>query len=156
MLPVSECQWRYLMVPKSRPGPSQVEPIINTHESRAGPRASVRTQTSSAGKALARRMRLSTCAWWRTFGRDNGALFSRHRQRTLSICLINPRFEPSFWGFEYALPHYPGDRRSTMISGSLPALEGLSAGHEVYLLDENVENIDWDSVRRRGRRSMTL
>ncbi len=66
--------------------------------------------------------------------------------RTLSICLINPRFEPSFWGFEYALPHYPGDRRSTMISGSLPALAGLSAGHEVYLLDENVEDIDWDSL----------
>lgn len=29
--------------------------------------------------------------------------------RTLSICLINPRFEPSYWGFEYALPMYPGN-----------------------------------------------
>ena len=36
--------------------------------------------------------------------------------RTLSICLINPRFEPSYLGFEYALPLYPGDKRSTMIS----------------------------------------
>ena len=39
--------------------------------------------------------------------------------KTLSICLINPRFEPSYWGFDYALPLYPGDKRSTMISGSL-------------------------------------
>ena len=22
-------------------------------------------------------------------------------KRTLSICLINPRFDPSYWGFEY-------------------------------------------------------
>ncbi|MCA8922547.1 MAG: DUF4070 domain-containing protein [Planctomycetes bacterium] len=64
----------------------------------------------------------------------------------LSICLINPRFEPSYWGFEYALPMYPGDRRSTMISGSLTTLAGLSAGHELYLMDENVEELDWDRL----------
>ena len=40
--------------------------------------------------------------------------------RKLSICLINPRFEPSYWGFEYALPLYPGEKWSTMISGVLP------------------------------------
>lgn len=45
--------------------------------------------------------------------------------RKLSICLINPRFEPSYWGFEYALPLYPGDKRSTMISGALPTLAAL-------------------------------
>jgi radical SAM superfamily enzyme YgiQ (UPF0313 family) len=67
-------------------------------------------------------------------------------KRRLSICLINPKFEPSYWGFEYALPHYPGDRRSTMISGSLPTLAGLSEGHDVYLLDENVEDIDWEAL----------
>ncbi len=66
--------------------------------------------------------------------------------RTLSICLINPRFEPSYWGFEYALALYPGDKRSTMISGSLPAVAGLSGDHHVVLLDENVEDIDWDSL----------
>ena len=67
--------------------------------------------------------------------------------RTLSICLINPRFEPSYWGFDFALPLYPGDKRSTMISGSLSAVAGLCGHHNVYLLDENVEEIDWDSLR---------
>lgn len=68
--------------------------------------------------------------------------------RTLSICLINPRFEPSYWGFDYALPLYPGNKRSTMISGSLPAVAGLCGDHHVDLLDENVEDIDWESLRR--------
>ncbi|HJZ90136.1 MAG TPA: B12-binding domain-containing radical SAM protein [Gemmataceae bacterium] len=67
--------------------------------------------------------------------------------RTLSICLINPRFEPSYWGFEFALPLYPGDKRSTMISGSLATVAGLSAPHRVRVLDENVEEIDWEALR---------
>jgi radical SAM superfamily enzyme YgiQ (UPF0313 family) len=68
-------------------------------------------------------------------------------KRTLSICLINPRFEPSYWGFEYALPLYPGDKRSTMTSGSLTTVAGLCGDHHVRLLDENVEEIDWESLR---------
>jgi radical SAM superfamily enzyme YgiQ (UPF0313 family) len=69
--------------------------------------------------------------------------------RVLSICIINPRFEPSYWGFDYALPLYPGDKRCTMISGALPTLAGLvPAGHEVVLLDENVEPIDFEALRR--------
>ncbi len=72
---------------------------------------------------------------------------TRPPARTLSICLINPRFEPSYWGFEYALPLYPGDKRSTMISGALPTLAALCGDHQVYLLDENVEDIDWESLR---------
>jgi len=68
--------------------------------------------------------------------------------RRLSICLINPRFEPSYWGFDFALPLYPGDKRSTMISGSLTAIAGLCGDHEVCLLDENVEDIDWESLRQ--------
>jgi radical SAM superfamily enzyme YgiQ (UPF0313 family) len=66
--------------------------------------------------------------------------------RTLKVCLINPEFEPSYWGFEYSLPMYPGDRRSTMINGALPTLAGLSAPHDVTILDENVEAIDWQQV----------
>jgi radical SAM superfamily enzyme YgiQ (UPF0313 family) len=66
--------------------------------------------------------------------------------RRLSICLINPRFEPSYWGFEYALPLYPGDKRSTMISGALPTVAALCGDHDVYVLDENVEEIDWDAL----------
>jgi radical SAM superfamily enzyme YgiQ (UPF0313 family) len=75
------------------------------------------------------------------------AVSGGHAARILSICLINPRFEPSYWGFEYALPLYPGDKRSTMISGSLSTVAGLCGDHQVYLLDENVEDIDWDSLR---------
>jgi radical SAM superfamily enzyme YgiQ (UPF0313 family) len=68
--------------------------------------------------------------------------------KALSICLINPRFEPSYWGFEFALPLYPGDKRSTMISGALPTLAALCGNHHVYLLDENVEDIDWEALRK--------
>jgi len=67
--------------------------------------------------------------------------------KTLSICLINPRFEPSYWGFDFALPLYPGDKRSTMISGSLPTVAGMCAHHAVTVIDENVEEIDWESLR---------
>jgi radical SAM superfamily enzyme YgiQ (UPF0313 family) len=69
--------------------------------------------------------------------------------KRLSICLINPKFEPSYWGFDYALPLYPGDKRCTMITGALPALAGLvPASHEVVLIDENVEDIDFESLPR--------
>jgi radical SAM superfamily enzyme YgiQ (UPF0313 family) len=66
----------------------------------------------------------------------------------LSICLINPRFEPSYWGFEYALPLYPGDRRSTMINGALPTVAALAGAHEIVVIDENVEEIEWDTLDR--------
>jgi radical SAM superfamily enzyme YgiQ (UPF0313 family) len=66
--------------------------------------------------------------------------------RTLKVCLVNPKFEPSYWGFEHSLPMYPGDRRSTMINGALPTLAGLSAPHDVTILDENVEDIDWNHL----------
>src|SRR3954453_19136150 len=69
--------------------------------------------------------------------------------RTLSICLVNPKFEPSYWGFDYALPLYPGEKRCTMIPGALPALAGLAPRKpEVLPLDENAEPIDFDALRR--------
>jgi radical SAM superfamily enzyme YgiQ (UPF0313 family) len=69
--------------------------------------------------------------------------------KQLSICLVNPKFEPSYWGFDYALPLYPGDKRCTMITGALPAVAGLvPAPHEVVLLDENIEDIDFERLRR--------
>ncbi len=64
--------------------------------------------------------------------------------KRLKVCLINPRFEPSYWGFDYALPLYPGNIKSTMIAGALPHLAGLIPNHEVCLIDENVETIDFD------------
>ena len=63
--------------------------------------------------------------------------------RRLKICLINPRFEPSYWGFDYALPLYPGRVKCTMVTGALPHLASLTPDHEVYILDENVEAIDF-------------
>jgi radical SAM superfamily enzyme YgiQ (UPF0313 family) len=73
---------------------------------------------------------------------------TRSAKPVLSICLINPRFEPSYWGFEYALPLYPGDRRSTMINGALPTVAALAGAHEIVLIDENVEEIDWGALDR--------
>ena len=66
--------------------------------------------------------------------------------KRLRICLINPKFEPSYWGFEYALPLYPGNKRSSMITGALPCLAGLVSDHEVRLVDENVEDIPWNEI----------
>jgi radical SAM superfamily enzyme YgiQ (UPF0313 family) len=67
--------------------------------------------------------------------------------KKLKICLINPKFEPSYWGFDYALPLYPGNRRCTMITGALPALAGLIPDHDCCLLDENVEDIDFEVLK---------
>jgi radical SAM superfamily enzyme YgiQ (UPF0313 family) len=68
--------------------------------------------------------------------------------KRLKVCLINPKFDPSYWGFDYALPLYPGNIKSTMITGALPHLAGLIPNHDVCLIDENVEAIDFDSLRR--------
>ena len=67
--------------------------------------------------------------------------------RRLKICLINPKFEPSYWGFDYALPLYPGNKKCTMTTGALAHLAGLVPDHEVYLLDENVEEIDFEFLK---------
>ena len=65
----------------------------------------------------------------------------------LSICLIYPRFEPSHYDFSHALEVYPGKKRCQMIVGSLPTLAGLiDRRHKVTLLDENLEDIDYDEM----------
>jgi len=70
------------------------------------------------------------------------------KPRSLSICLINPRFEPSFFGREYELPILPGDKRSVMLGCGLPLIAALvPQGHSIVILDENVEEIDFDSLR---------
>jgi len=71
-----------------------------------------------------------------------------YQGKRLKICLINPKFEPSYWGFDYALPLYPGNKKCTMVTGVLPHLAGLIPDHEVYLLDENVERIEFESLHR--------
>ncbi|WP_270732151.1 radical SAM protein [Shimia sp. Alg240-R146] len=69
--------------------------------------------------------------------------------KRLSICLIAPKFEPSYWGREYALPLLPGDKRAWTMPGVLTLLAGLlPATHEVVLIDESVEAIDFEALRR--------
>lgn len=61
------------------------------------------------------------------------------------ICLINPRFETSFWGLNHGLPLL--GKKSNMPVLALPVLAGLTpAEHEVVLIDENVQEIDFDEL----------
>jgi radical SAM superfamily enzyme YgiQ (UPF0313 family) len=63
------------------------------------------------------------------------------------IVLINPRFEMSYWGLEHALPLL--GKRANLPVACLPLLAALTPpGHDVTLLDENVEPIDFDRVAR--------
>src|SRR5512147_562121 len=59
------------------------------------------------------------------------------------IILINPRFEVSYWGLEHALP-FAGKRAAMPVAG-LPLLAALTPpGHCITLVDENVEEIDYE------------
>ncbi len=59
------------------------------------------------------------------------------------IVFINPRFEVSYWGMEYALPFL--GKRANLPVACLPLLAALSpAEHTVTIMDENVEPIDWE------------
>src|SRR5947209_4196548 len=63
------------------------------------------------------------------------------------IVLINPRFEVSYWGLEHALPLL--GKRANMPVACLPLLAALTPpGHTVTLIDENVEEIDYDRCAR--------
>jgi radical SAM superfamily enzyme YgiQ (UPF0313 family) len=63
------------------------------------------------------------------------------------IILINPRFEVSYWGLEHALPLL--GKRCNMPVACLPLLAALTPpGHSVTLLDENLDNIDFDRCAR--------
>ncbi|WP_246525766.1 radical SAM protein [Thalassovita aquimarina] len=65
----------------------------------------------------------------------------------MRIALINPRFEPNFWGFEHALPFLPGRRACYTVTAALPALAALSPDFcDVTLIDENVEDIPFDRL----------
>jgi radical SAM superfamily enzyme YgiQ (UPF0313 family) len=59
--------------------------------------------------------------------------------------LINPRFETSFWGLNHGLPLL--GKKANMPVLALPVLAGLTPPeHEVVLVDENVEEIDFDAL----------
>ncbi len=59
------------------------------------------------------------------------------------IVLITPRFEASYWGLEHALRLF--GKRANMPVSALPLLAALTpAEHKITLIDENVEDIDFD------------
>ena len=63
------------------------------------------------------------------------------------ICLINPRFPTSFWGLNHGLPLL--NKKSNMPVLALPVLAGLTPPeHEVTCIDENIEDIDFDSLKQ--------
>jgi radical SAM superfamily enzyme YgiQ (UPF0313 family) len=68
-------------------------------------------------------------------------------ERGADIVFVNPRFEASYWGLEYALPLF--GKRSAMPVASLPLLAALTPPeHRVSILDENVEPLDVDRIAR--------
>ena len=61
------------------------------------------------------------------------------------IVLINPRFEVSFWGMEHAMPLF--GKKANLPVACLPLLAALTpTGHNVTLLDENVEPLDFERL----------
>ncbi len=62
------------------------------------------------------------------------------------ICLINPKFPTSFWGLNHGLPLL--GKKSNMPVLALPVLAGLTPSeHEIVLIDENVQEIDFDALK---------
>src|SRR5215472_14709854 len=73
----------------------------------------------------------------------------RHARRgdMADIVLINPRFEISYWGLEHAVPFLGA--KATMPVANLPLLAALTPpGHNLTLVDENVEPIDFARCAR--------
>lgn len=61
------------------------------------------------------------------------------------IALINPRFGTSYWGMEYVMP-IVGKKANVPVS-ALPLIAALTPKHhEVILVDENVEAVDFDRL----------
>jgi len=61
------------------------------------------------------------------------------------IAIINPMFETSFWGLEHSAPLM--GKKATLPVACLPLIAALTPKkHNVTLIDENVEPIDWELV----------
>ena len=67
--------------------------------------------------------------------------------RIADIVIINPRFDVSYWGLEYAMPFLGA--KTVLPVASLPLLAALTPlKRAVTLIDENVEPIDFDRCAR--------
>ena len=70
------------------------------------------------------------------------------------IVIINPRFDPTFWNLHYALPII--GLKSVNTTGCLSLLAALTPpDHEIVVVDENVEDIDFDQCARADIVAMT-
>src|SRR5437763_8883478 len=63
------------------------------------------------------------------------------------IVLINPRFHPTYWGMDYALPFF---RKKAIVPPlHLASIAALTPSeHTVAIIDENVEEIDFERCAR--------
>src|SRR5437660_4731313 len=72
---------------------------------------------------------------------------SQEGSQMAEIAIINPRFEVSYWGMEHALPLL--GKRANLPVAALPLLAALTpADHQVTLLDENVDAIDFERLAK--------
>lgn len=63
------------------------------------------------------------------------------------IVIVNPRFDISFWGFEHCMPLF--GKKANLPVACLALLAALVPDHhDVTLVDENVEDIDFDRLAR--------
>ena len=61
------------------------------------------------------------------------------------IVIINPRFDISFWGLEHCMPLF--GKRANLPVACLALLAALAPDHhDVTLIDENVEDIDFNRL----------
>src|SRR6266540_6894753 len=64
-----------------------------------------------------------------------------------NIVIINPRFDISFWGLEHCMQLF--GKRANLPVACLSLLAALVPDHhEVTLIDENVEDIDFNRLGR--------
>lgn len=70
------------------------------------------------------------------------------------IVIINPRFEPSYWGMDHLLPFM--GKAANLPVACLPLLAALTPEeHTVTLIDENAEEIDFDRCAKADIVAMT-
>ena len=63
------------------------------------------------------------------------------------IAFIDPKCDPSFWRLDHALPIF--HKAATMPSAALPLIAALTpVEHQITLVDENVEPIDFESLAK--------
>jgi len=70
------------------------------------------------------------------------------------IVIINPKFEPSYWGMEYMIGNL--GKSANLPVACLPLLAALTPEeHTVTLIDENAEPIDYDRCAKADIVAMT-